>query len=442
MRRLLLGAIDRFDGSQYSDIRYEVRQIAEVSIGEEGTSYRARRRAGGFCRAMYPAYAMHVVFTDPHRLPTSVPYHRSTWALSAFPASSLIEGPVAQTASVGRAGAPLLESNQRILERYAALLKRFHGVSTVRLYAREERCRKYFANSCGSWIEQEQQWEFCLICVLVNQRQSVVEVFSAPDGTVFAQRERVEDLGRFAESVSLGTAVPTGCHTVVLDPQLSGAVMHETVGHACEADNSCRSRSIRTDFAVGCRVAPELLSVVDDATLSGSPGSYGFDDEGVAATRTPLIAHGVVVGKLHSLATAATFGVPPTGNGRAADFHVEPVVRCSNTVVTAGSETAEELVSDVNDGVFLRGVGGGHTRGDEFTYRACGGWRIRNGKLAEPVGNVVMRGRVLDFLANIDGVGDAVSQRSSPFCVKRAQPWMPVWSGSPALRIRHVRLEV
>ncbi|MGZ8709262.1 MAG: metallopeptidase TldD-related protein, partial [Thermoanaerobaculia bacterium] len=165
-----------------------------------------------------------------------------------------------------------------------------------------------------------------------------------------------------------------------------------------------------------------------------------FDDEGTPAERTMLIREGTMSGKLHNLRTARKAGVRSNGHGRASGFASEPIVRCSNTMVLPGSQSIEELIERVPRGVFVRGVGGGMTFGDTFSYRVCGGWNIENGRLTSPVSNLTIRGRVSDFLRNVTGIGDRVPPLGSPFCIKRGQAWMPVWNGSPALSVKGVTL--
>jgi TldD protein len=72
---------------------------------------------------------------------------------------------------------------------------------------------------------------------------------------------------------------PAGEMEVVLAPGDSGILLHEAVGHGLEADFNRKKTSNYTD-QVGQRVASELCTVVDDATIPHSRGSINVDDEG------------------------------------------------------------------------------------------------------------------------------------------------------------------
>src|SRR5205823_4234800 len=57
------------------------------------------------------------------------------------------------------------------------------------------------------------------------------------------------------------------------------------------------------------------LSVYDDSTQSGVPGSVPFDDEGIATRRLPLVDRGTVANFYYDLQTAGLAGKDSTGNG-------------------------------------------------------------------------------------------------------------------------------
>jgi|GEM_PF-2688256 len=451
MKNLLIDILHRCPDSQYADIRYERRIITEVTIDMSGVYLTSCEKMGGFCRIMASGGVSKFVFSDPEWGRRMIAQHRITIGNnhSIDGQHQPIPIPPPRVYRVRLRGERWmserpLEEKIHVLGEYLTLACSFRVVAYAKLQYREEYVRKYFANNFGSFIEQEQQSAFCLIELFLHNSQWVIDVlngFQSFDG-VMGQHARIESLGRFAESTSLGIPVAKGRYTVILDPQLAGAVIHETVAHLSEADNSLRSARVRGSFQIGSRVALPLLSVIDDPTLPDLPGSYAYDDEGVAASRTKLIWEGRVVGKLHSLATAQLFETKSTGNARAVDFTSEPIVRSSNTLVLPGKRTVEEIIESVRDGLYLRGIRGGMTFGDRFVYRVCGGNCITNGRIAKPIGNLSIRGDILEFLWNIVDVGNLPPSLHSPFCVKKGQGWLPVWSGSPAMKVENVSIEV
>src|SRR5262245_35792952 len=111
---------------------------------------------------------------------------------------------------------------------------------------------------------------------------------------------------------------------VVLGPGDSGILLHEAVGHGLEADFNRKKTSNYTD-QVGNRVASELCTVVDDATLAFGRGTINVDDEVHEPTRAVLIEDGILRGYMHDRHSAGFFGTRPSGNGRRESFKSHPM---------------------------------------------------------------------------------------------------------------------
>lgn len=406
-------------------------------------------KSGGFCRIMERDRIRKFIFCDIDEAKKTI-RHYGTMVKSVMvdrPLRIPIPAPrvdCVKICSQRKIFEHPLEEKLNVLDHYLFLIHGFKAIVYAKLRYREEYVTKYFANCAGSFIEQEQQSAFCLIELFLENSRWAVDVINSCHSfdDMKDQQARVESLGRFAESIGVGEAVVKGRYTVILEPQLAGAVIHETVGHISEADNALRSATLKRDFQIGNQVGSPILCIVDDSALPGLPGSYVYDDEGVAGSRTTLISEGRVVGKLHTLRTAQLFETDSTGNARAVDFRSEPIVRCSNTLVLPGETAMNTMIDSIRDGLYLRGVRGGRTFGDWFIYQVGGGFRITNGRIATPIRNLRIRGRVLEFLRNIVGVGNLLPQLHSPFCLKKGQAWLPVWSGSPALKVENVPIEV
>ncbi|MCK4387999.1 MAG: TldD/PmbA family protein, partial [Dehalococcoidia bacterium] len=166
-------------------------------------------------------------------------------------------------------------------------------------------------------------------------------------------------------------------------------------------------------------------------------GSYKYDDEGTPGARTYLIHEGILVGRLHSRETAAKMGERPTGNARAISYLFPPIVRMTNTFIESGNSSFEEILSDVEEGVYVKDWYGGQTSLEMFTFSAGEAYMIHNGKLAGLLRPVVLSGNVFVTLNNIDAIGSDLSMNQGGGCGKGGQSPLPVSNGSPHIRIRH-----
>ncbi len=166
------------------------------------------------------------------------------------------------------------------------------------------------------------------------------------------------------EAVALLSAppCPSGRSTIVLHDEQVALQIHESIGHALELDRmllfeaSYAGTSWVTPSDLGAlRYGSPALNIVADATLEGGLGSFGWDDEGVAACRTPLIVEGQLRAALSDRASAAAIGLPRSGGcARADGFARQPIVRMTNVSLSAGDAGAlEDLIADTDDGLYL-----------------------------------------------------------------------------------------
>ncbi|WP_410509390.1 TldD/PmbA family protein [Methanosarcina hadiensis] len=218
---------------------------------------------------------------------------------------------------------------------------------------------------------------------------------------------------------------------VVLDQELAGVFAHEAVGHASEADLVLEGDSI-LENRIGEQIASPLINIIDDPTLHEF-GYYPFDAEGSESRRTEIIRDGIFNSYLHSRETAAKLGGTP-GNCRAQGYSM-PVVRMSNTFIDNGDSRFEEMLEEVQNGMYLVGSRGGQVNTGEgiFQFNAEKGYLIKNGELTELLRDVSLSGKTLEILNHVTLVGNDLKMTAGR-CGKAGQ-LVPVSDGSPHIAI-------
>lgn len=296
-----------------------------------------------------------------------------------------------------------------------------------------------FYSSEGAGIVQDYSYTY-LSCLAIARRGTVIQraVETAASRKGFSGLDITKPCTDANEKVRRlidAKAPPRGRFTVVLDPEITGVLAHEAVGHASEADSVSAGESV---FA-GRRkqkIASELVSIVDDPT-SRHFGYYAYDDEGIEGRKTEMISRGVLENFINSRETAKETGGVPNGHARAEDVSFVPIVRMSNTFFVPGRHSMED-VFDVREGIYLKGMLGGSV--DTFTggfmFKAEEAYTIKNGKNEELLRDVTITGNLLEVLKNITAVGKDFG--SSPgMCGKLGQS-VPVEDGGPHVRIKDV----
>lgn len=228
--------------------------------------------------------------------------------------------------------------------------------------------------------------------------------------------------------------LPGGRMPVVLSSEAGGTMVHEAVGHGLEADLALRGMSVYKD-RLGERIASPLVSITDDATLTGRRGSFGIDDEGTPGQRTLLVEGGVLKGFLHDRLSSMRAGVAPTGNGRRESYRSKPIPRMTNTVILPGATPPEEVLSGASEGLLVVKMGGGqvNTVTGDFMFEVAEGYRIEGGKRGEPVRGATITGNGPEVLMMIDRVGSDLGFGIGT-CGKDGQG-VPVADAQPTLSI-------
>jgi TldD protein len=195
-----------------------------------------------------------------------------------------------------------------------------------------------------------------------------------------------------------------GKSPVVLGPNVVGVFVHEAFGHLAEADLALSGGVLPNNF--GKKIGSDVVTIYDDGTIDGAFGSFKYDDEGVPTQKTLLIKDGVVTGLMHNRETAQNFNVEPTGNARAEDFRVEPIIRMRNTFMAPRDHSLEELVEGIRSGYYFKSFRGGQANLDgTFQVGIQEAYEIINGEIGESVRNASISGNTLETLFKVDAVG-------------------------------------
>jgi predicted Zn-dependent protease len=218
---------------------------------------------------------------------------------------------------------------------------------------------------------------------------------------------------------------------------MTGVFTHEAFGHTIEADGYANDPKAASVLRLGRRLARPILNIFDSGTTLGARGHLVFDDEGVRAGETQVLTEGVITAHLHSRETAGILGEEPTGNARAISYQFQPIVRMRNTYIGPGTSSFDDLISDIDDGIYVINSGGGSTDHEKFQFLAQYGRRIQKGKLGSLVRDISLLGNLFKTLWSIDGVGnDFSTPDGAGGCGKAGQFPLPVTHGGPHVRIR------
>lgn len=187
---------------------------------------------------------------------------------------------------------------------------------------------------------------------------------------------------------------------VIFDPQMAAGLLGQFAG---VAHGSAIHR--RTSFLVdkiGEQVACEGLTIIDDGLMPGGIGSRPFNGEGQASRQRTIVDNGKLASYFLDSYSARKLGTRPNGGSQ------------TNLYIKPGTQTPEEIIASVKDGLYLTHVSGPGFNGvtGDYSRGASGIW-IENGELAYPVQEITIAGNVLEMLKSVEAIGSDLEFRSS-----------------------------
>lgn len=217
---------------------------------------------------------------------------------------------------------------------------------------------------------------------------------------------------------------PKDDRSVILLPGIMFLQTHETIGHPLELD---RILGYELSFAGGSfvtlddfgklRYGSEKLTARADATLVNTPGSFGYDDDGVPAQNNLLIDKGILVGAItgrqmveeaNARAKRQIFD-GSSGANRATAFYRVPIERMTNINIDPGEDgTLDDIVKNTERGIILDGDKSwsiGSNR-EQFHFSCDIGWMVEDGQVTKVVKNSTYKGNTVEFYNSLSAVGD------------------------------------
>lgn len=232
------------------------------------------------------------------------------------------------------------------------------------------------------------------------------------------------------EAVALLTAAPcpTGEMDIILDGNQLALQIHESCGHATEGDRalgweaSYAGTSFLTPDKLGnFRYGSDIVNLTADASVPLGLGTFGYDDEGVKASRRYLIKNGIFNDYQTSREVAAILQKTVKGYHGASSGGVRsdgwghlPMIRMTNISLEPGNpETGcgkawelDELIADTKRGIFFS-TNKSWSIDDKrlnFQFGTEIAWEIKNGKKGRMLKNATYTGMTPVFWNSCDAI--------------------------------------
>ncbi len=317
-------------------------------------------------------------------------------------------------------------------------------VTQVEPFLVEKNQRVLIANSHGIWAEDERNYVRAGVNVSLED-QGERESSSTRLGTM-----GTSDWFETVDFEILSTAAvdrakllihadyaPAGEMPVVIDNGFGGVIFHEACGHGLETTAVAKNASVFCG-KMGTKIAENCVTAIDDGTIANTWGSLNVDDEGMKTKKTVLIENGVLKSYIVDGMGANQTGFERTGSGRRQSYKYAPASRMRNTFIAAGKDNLEDMIKDIDHGIYAKEMGGGSVSpgtGD-YNFGVTEAWLIKGGKLLKPVKGATLIGRGIETLGRIKKVGSQL--RLQDGMCGSVSGSIPTTVGQPAILVSKI----
>jgi TldD protein len=228
-----------------------------------------------------------------------------------------------------------------------------------------------------------------------------------------------------------------GKMTVVVHNGFGGVLLHEACVHALEATSVAKGSSVFCN-KLGEKIATDIVTAIDDGTITNAWGSLNVDDEGEPTKRNVLIENGILKSYLVDYRNSLKMNHPVTGSSRRQSYKYSPTSRMTNTFFAPGKDKFEDIIANTKFGLFAKVMGGGSVNPStgEFNFAVSEGYMIEDGKITKPVRGATLVGSGAEVLKNIDMIADNLDFDHG-FCGS-ASGSIPTDVGQPTIRVQNM----
>ena len=273
-----------------------------------------------------------------------------------------------------------------------------------------------FASQYADLAQRVQRVNLFLVLVVAGEDGQIQYDYTSKSGgagweVLTFSDEEIQKLIDSAVALLSAERIEPGEYQVIAAPGVSGVICHESFGHGVETDMFLKQRARAAHF-IDRTVGSPLVNIVDDPSHPGGYGSYFFDDEGRMASRTQVVENGLFRRGITDFYSATALEIPRSANGRRQDYSRKAYARMSNTYFDTGTSTLEEMLAQVDQGIYLDKWSSGmeDPQGWGIQVTCHYGHEIKGGRITDRVFSPIgISGYVPDVLQSISAVSTGMS---------------------------------
>lgn len=198
--------------------------------------------------------------------------------------------------------------------------------------------------------------------------------------------------------------IDSGPMPIVLDPRVGSSLIGHLLG-AIAGPAIARRTSFLLE-AMGTRIFPAGITIIDDPHRPHGLRSRPFDGEGLPVSPMAIVADGVLQSWLMDSASARQLGLTPTGHA-ARGLSGPPGVSASNVHMEPGTIPPDTMIGDIRRGLYVTELIGQGVNGITGDYsRGAAGFLIEDGELTRAVQEITIAGNLTRMFRELTPAND------------------------------------
>ena len=165
--------------------------------------------------------------------------------------------------------------------------------------------------------------------------------------------------------------------------------------------------------SLGQPIFSKDIQIIDNPLRKRGQASRPWDGEGVTVKEQHLIENGVLKTWILNSASARQLDLTTTGHANRS-LGAPPGVAATNTYLSAGTKTPEDLMRDMNEGLLITEMFGPSLNSNTGDYSVgVAGFKIENGQRAHPVSEITIAGNLLEIYKTLIPANNLIFDKST-----------------------------
>ena len=234
-------------------------------------------------------------------------------------------------------------------------------------------------------------------------RESLEFIISNPNKVYEVINNIFEELSRSRINVPFSEV-----HRCIFSNQAACLLVHEIIGHLCEADNFYKQENLSK--SIGKKICCSKIEVYDLANnfkIKSCPIVFKLDSEGTVCKDVKIVENGKIINLLTNKYYGNVLEKVSTGNARSCNIFSDSLVRMRNTYACPGEQSLKAMLEDIDYGIYIDQVSiGTFDVYGNFTLSVKVSYIIKRGVVRESILPFDMSGNCFDILESIISISN------------------------------------